>query len=85
MVKISYRDIAIEPDTVKVKLGATIEWINHDAVPANVTSEGGPLKFASGKLAPGQSYRLKASRTGVIHYECTLEPTTMNGTIEVVS
>ncbi|MHB1809752.1 MAG: cupredoxin domain-containing protein [Solirubrobacteraceae bacterium] len=84
VVKIAYRDIAIEPDVVRVKLGSTIEWTNHDSVPANVTSEGGPLEFASGTLAAGVSYRLKASKTGVIHYECTLEPTTMNGTIEVV-
>jgi plastocyanin len=83
-VEIAYRDIAIEPDVVRVKLGSTIEWTNHDSVPANVTSEGGPLEFASGTLAPGASYRLHAGKTGVIHYECTLEPTTMNGTIEVV-
>ncbi|MHB1537020.1 MAG: cupredoxin domain-containing protein [Solirubrobacteraceae bacterium] len=84
VVKIAYRDIAIDPDTVKVKRGSTIEWTNYDSVPANVTSEGGPLKFASGTFGPGKSYRLVASTVGVIHYECTLEPTTMNGTIEVV-
>lgn len=83
-MKIAYRDIAIDPDAVKVKLGSTIQWTNHDSVPANVTSEGGPLKFASGNFDEGKTYELKASKLGVIHYECTLEPTTMNGTIEVV-
>ncbi len=84
VVKISYRDFAIDPDTVKVKVGSTIEWTNEDEAPANVTSEGGPMKFASGSMSEGRSFRLRVSRTGVIHYECTLEPVTMNGTIEVV-
>lgn len=84
-VQIAYRNIAIEPDAVRVKLGSTIKWTNYDSVPHNVTSEGGPMHFASGNFGEGHSYELKATKTGVIHYECTLEPTTMNGTIEVVS
>lgn len=84
LVEIAYRDIAIDPDAVRVKLGSTIRWTNYDSVPANVTSEGGPLKFSSGNFGEGKTYELKATKVGVIHYECTLEPTTMNGTIEVV-
>ncbi len=83
-VQIAYRNIAIEPDAVRVKLGSTIKWTNYDSVPHNVTSEGGPMRFASGNFGEGRSYELKLTKTGVIHYECTLEPTTMNGTIEVV-
>jgi plastocyanin len=84
-VQIAYRNIAIEPDAVRVKVGSTIKWTNYDSVPHNVTSEGGPMHFASGNFGEGHSYELKVTKTGVIHYECTLEPTTMNGTIEVVS
>lgn len=83
-VQIAYRNIAIEPDAVKVKVGSTIKWTNYDSVPHNVTSEGGPMHFASGNFGEGHSYELKVTKAGVIHYECTLEPTTMNGTIEVV-
>jgi plastocyanin len=85
VVQIAYRDIAIFPDTVRVELGSTIRWTNHDSTPANVTSEGGPLKFASKSFGEGGTYELKATKVGVIHYECTLYPATMNGTIEVVS
>lgn len=84
-VQIAYRNIAIEPDAVRVKVGSTIKWTNYDAVPHNVTSESGPMHFASGNFGEGKSYELKVVTTGMIHYECTLEPTTMNGTIEVVS
>jgi plastocyanin len=85
VVQIAYRDIAIFPDTVRVKLGSTIRWTNYDSTLANVTSEGGPLKFASKNFGHGRTYELNATKAGVIHYECTLYPATMNGTIEVVS
>jgi plastocyanin len=84
-VQIAYRNIAIEPDAVRVKVGSTIRWTNYDSVPHNVTSEGGPMHFSSGNFGEGHSFELKVVKTGVIHYECTLQPTTMNGTIEVVS
>ncbi len=85
LVQIAYRDIAIDPDTVRVKVGSTIKWTNYDSAQANVTSEGGPQKFASKNFGEGGTFEIKASRPGVIHYECTLYPVTMNGTIEVVS
>lgn len=84
LVKIAYRDIAIDPDAVRVKVGSTIEWTNYDSVKHNVVSEGGPTKFSSPEFGEGGKYELKVTKPGVIHYECTLEPTTMNGTIEVV-
>jgi plastocyanin len=85
LVQIAYRNIAIAPDTVRVKVGSTIRWTNYDSVQANVTSEGGPQKFASKNFGEGGTFEITASKLGVIHYECTLYPTTMNGTIEVVS
>jgi plastocyanin len=87
LVQIAYRDIAINPDTVRVKVGSTIRWTNYDSTQANVTSEGGTggYKFASKNFGEGGTFELEASKPGVIHYECTLYPVTMNGTIEVVS
>ena len=85
LVKISYHEIAIEPDTLKVKVGSTIEWTNEDPVEHNVTSAGGPTKFASKNFGEGRTFEVKVTKPGVIHYRCTLHPATMNGTIEVVS
>jgi plastocyanin len=85
LVQIAYRDIAIEPDTVRVKLGSTIRWTNYDSVQANVTSVSGPQSFASKNFGEGGTFEVKLEKPGVIHYECTLYPTTMNGTIEVVA
>ncbi len=47
VVQVAYRNIAIAPDTVRVKVGSTIKWTNEDSEKCNVTSEGGPHKFAS--------------------------------------
>jgi plastocyanin len=84
-VQVAYRNIAIAPDTLKVKVGSTIEWTNFDNVAHNVTSEGGPQTFASKDFGENGTYEVKALKPGVIHYECTIHPASMNGTIEVVS
>jgi plastocyanin len=84
VVQVAYRNIAIFPDTVKVKVGSTIVWTNHDPVEHNVTSQSGPARFASKTFGQGQSFRVTLSRPGVIHYLCTIHPASMNGTIEVV-
>jgi plastocyanin len=85
LVKINYHEIAIEPDTLKVKVGSTIEWTNEDPVEHNVTSASGPTKFASKNFGEGGKFTITVTKPGVIHYRCTLHPATMNGTIEVVS
>jgi plastocyanin len=83
-VQIAYRNIAIDPDTVKVKVGGTIRWTNYDSVEHNVTSQGGPIAFKSKNFGEGATFEVKATKPGVIHYLCTIHPTSMNGTIEVV-
>lgn len=86
VVQIAYRNITIEPDTLRVKVGSTVKWTNYDPVQANVTSVGpSPQKLASKNFGEGSSFEVKLEKPGVIHYECTLYPATMNGTIEVVS
>jgi plastocyanin len=85
LIKITYREFAIEPDTVKAKVGSTLKWTNENSEKCNVKSEGGPYTFDSGELAAeGGTFELKLDKKGTIHYECTAFPTTMNGTIEVV-
>jgi plastocyanin len=83
-VQIAYRNIAINPDTVRVRLGSIIRWTNYDSVEHNVTSEGGPQKFASKNFGEGATFAIRATKPGVIHYLCTIHPASMNGTIEVL-
>ena len=83
-MQIAYRNIAVAPAALRVKLGSTLKWTNYDTVNHNVTQMGGPYVFNSPDFGQGGTYELKASRPGVINYECTIHPATMNGTIEVV-
>ena len=83
-MQVAYRDITIHPDTLKVKVGSTVKWTNYDAIEHNVTSESGPQHFASRTFGESRSYAVTLTKPGVIHYECTIHPATMNGTIEVV-
>jgi plastocyanin len=83
-VQIAYRNIAIDPDAVKVKVGSTLVWTDYDDVTHNVTSQSGPAHFASANLNEGSKFSYKVTKPGLIHYECTYHPASMNGTIEVV-
>ena len=83
-VQVAYRNITIQPDTLRIKAGTTVQWTNYDSVEHNVTSESGPQKFASGTFGEGKKYSVTFNTPGVVHYECTIHPASMNGTIEVV-
>jgi len=84
MIEVEYRNIANSPSVLRVKAGSTVKWTNYDeGVEHNVTSEGGPQTLASGNFGAGRSYSVRLTKPGVIHYECTNHPATMNGTIEV--
>jgi len=84
VVPIAYRNIAIDPETITVKVGSTLRWTNYDTVEHNVTSEGGPEKFASKDFGEGGTFQVNATKPGVIRYLCTIHPASMKGTIDVV-
>jgi plastocyanin len=67
------------PDLV-VRVGETIEWINHDPFPHTVTARGG--QFDSHEIAAGGTWKYTPKKAGAIAYGCTLHPT-MSGTIRV--
>jgi plastocyanin len=83
-VQVAYRNITIAPDTLKVKVGSTVVWTSYDPIQHNVTSMEGPLNFKSTNLGEGGTFRVRMTKPGIIHYECTIHPASMNGTIEVL-
>jgi plastocyanin len=82
--QIAYRNITVRPNTMRVKAGTTIRWTNYDEVRHNVTSQGGPQRFASKDFGPGGYFQIKLTRPGLVLFKCTIHPATMNGAIEVV-
>jgi plastocyanin len=83
-VQVAYRNIAISPDTLRVRVGTTIRWMSYDTVEHNVTSASGPQRFVSKTIREGGSFEVKLTKPGVIHYQCTFHPASMNGTIAVL-
>ena len=84
-VQIAYRNIAIAPDTVKVKVGSTVKWTNFDSVDHNVTTAAGSAQsFASKNFGENGTFEVKVEKPGLLHYTCTIHPASMNGTIDVV-
>jgi len=63
-VQIAYRNITIQPDAPRVKVGSTIRWTNFDNIAHNVTSEGGPQKFASKDFGENGTFEIKALKPG---------------------
>ncbi len=67
------------PETLTVKGGDTIVWVNKDPFPHTVTSPGA---FDSGPIAAGKSWQFTARRAGTYPYVCMLH-SNMKGTLRV--
>ena len=66
------------PETLKVRHGDVVVWINKDPFAHTVTAAGA---FDSGPIGAGRSWRFRARRAGSYRYVCTLH-SNMAGTIE---
>ena len=68
-----------EPETLTVKRGETVRWINKDPFPHTVTASG---VFDSHDIQPQRSWRYTARKAGEYAYTCTLHPN-MKGILKV--
>ena len=59
-----------QPETLTIKAGDRVVWVNKDFFPHTATSEAG--RFDSDDIAPGQSWTLTPAARGEIDYVCTL-------------
>ncbi len=83
-MQIAYRNVTARPVTLRVKAGTTVRFTNYDPIEHNATSVGGPQKFHSKNFGEGGSFEVKLTQPGLVHFECTIHPATINGTIEVL-
>jgi plastocyanin len=73
--------VKYEPETLTVKRGDTIVWVNKDPFPHSVTARGA---FDSHDIAAGKSWKYVARKAGEYAYICTLHPN-MKGTLKVLA
>jgi len=69
------------PGDIVVPAGATVVWTNHDHFTHSIhlTDDGG----SSMMVPPGDSVRFTFTRPGLHHYDCSLHPHDMHGTVLV--
>jgi plastocyanin len=68
------KNVSFQPGTINAKVGQTVTFNNADSPAHNVTYVSGPKFTSSGQLNPGQSFQLKLTQAGTIHYYCTIHP-----------
>ena len=77
---VTIEDMRYNPQTLTVRRGDRITWINDDLVPHTVTATAG--KFDSHLIQPGNSWTYLARKAGEYDYKCTLH-VTMKGKVLV--
>jgi plastocyanin len=70
---ITIEAMAFSPETLHVKRGDTVVWVNKDPFPHTATAA--DRSFDSREIASGKRWSYVAKRAGVHPYVCTLHPT----------
>lgn len=72
-------NLRFRPETLEVRRGDTVVWVNRDLVPHTVTATD---RFDSGNLAPNASWKHAFASAGTLAYVCRYHPT-MKGEVIV--
>lgn len=72
--------VAFVPQTLTVKQGDTVVWVNKDPFPHTATAE--DRSFDSGEMGADKTWKYTVSKKGKVPYLCALHPT-MKGTLVV--
>lgn len=61
-----------DPETITIKAGDTVKWVNNKLGPHNAVFEGGAAKYSHKDLlfAPGESYESTFDEPGSYSYYC---------------
>ena len=77
--KVTIDNFTFAPAELKVKVGDTVTWSNHDDIPHTVVSAG---KFRSKAMDTDGTFSFTFTAAGEYKYFCSLHPH-MTGTIKV--
>ncbi len=73
------------PAAITVRAGATVTWTNHDNFTHSVQFLDGGLPAQPMLMDPGQATTFAFTAPGTYHYQCSLHPQNMQGTVVVSS
>ena len=77
--RVVIQGLLYRPETLDVRRGDTVVWVNDDPMPHTVTAAG---EFDSRTIDAGKSWRFVARRAGTYSYVCTLH-SNMHGSLKV--
>lgn len=72
--QVRIRDFTYMPETLRVKVGEEVTWINEDSVAHTVTSDAPELTFHSGDMWQRHTFGLIFNKTGEFAYYCVPHP-----------
>jgi plastocyanin len=78
-IKVTIDNFTFSPAELKLKVGDTVTWSNHDDIPHTVVSAG---KFRSKAMDTDATFSFTFTAAGEYKYFCSLHPH-MTGTIKV--
>jgi amicyanin len=79
-IEVKIDNFVFNPQTITVKVGDTVTWVNHDDIPHTVTSKTG--LFRSKALDTDDNFSFTFATPGSYAYFCALHPH-MTGSIVV--
>src|SRR5689334_9459545 len=71
------------PADITVQVGTTVTWTNHDNFTHSVQFKDGGLPTDPRLMKPGESATYTFATAGTFHYQCSLHPQQMQGTVTV--
>lgn len=80
--EIGIKDYHYHPHELRVKVGATVKWINQEKRTSHSILFLGPQGFESDRIFPGESWERKFDQPGRHEYSCGPHPE-MKGVVEV--
>ncbi len=78
--EIQIKNYSYSPESITVKVGDKVTWINQDSVGHSATADDN--SFDTGVLSTGQSMNVTFSKAGTFSYHCSVHPS-MKATIIV--
>lgn len=74
VVIVKIGNFTYEPQTLKVKAGTQIKWVNEDDVPHTVTGSNAGSPLHSSALDTDDSYTVTVDSAGTYPYFCAIHP-----------
>jgi plastocyanin len=78
--QIVIKDFTFTPNSLTVKAGSAVKWVNKDDEPHSVVSDTG--LFRSGAIDTNETFSYEFDKPGTYHFTCAIHPR-MVGTIIV--